>query len=86
MGVIGDGMRGPSGIGRLANWRRQGPHFRPRSTPPSTRPRDINFMKAGIQVDMERAVIDVYGSVGEAWFSVGGCDNTKLFGFRIKVI
>ena len=59
-------MRGPSGRGRPENRRRQGPNFGPRSEPPSTRKRDVNWIQRGIRGDMERAGIGNFGSGGEA--------------------
>ena len=44
---LGKGMRGPSGRGLMANWRRQGPNFRPRSPSPSMRPRAANRAQIG---------------------------------------
>ena len=67
-------MRGPSGRRRLGNWSRQGPNFGPRSAPPSTRPIDVNWMKRGIQGDMDIEGVDEYGYGGEAQFSVGGVE------------
>ena len=70
--VLGGGMRGPSGRGRPANCRRQGPKFGPKSALPSTMPRDVNWIQRVIRLYMNRAGIAGYGSRGEVRFSVGG--------------
>ena len=57
-------------------WMRQGPHFGPRSLPPSTRPEDAYCIKRGMPRRYGGRVIDghVYG--GEAQLTVGGIEGS----------